>query len=97
MCKVRESCPWSLIFILAQVQCPPGSELEVGECECRGDTVSQCSVSPLYSVTSVSTHPAKLATYLGLLAIAVVTVTILVTLYLMATKKRPYRDIRYPR
>ena len=25
-----------------------------------------------------------------------VTTTILVTLYLMATKKRPYRDLRYP-
>ena len=96
--------------------------------------MSPCAVSPLYSgVTSSSSaaHPAKVATYVGLVAIALgtvcelwqgfslrlfnhnflvplcctltlftdcppVTTTILVTLYLMATKKRPYRDLRYP-
>ena len=50
-------------------------------------------MSPLYSVTNTS-HTARIATYIGLLAIAMVTLTILVTLYLMATKKRPYRDLR---
>ena len=80
-----------------QTQCPIGSELDPGNCECR-DGVPQCAVSPLYSITSVNaSHPAKVATYVGLLAIGVVTITILVTLYLMATKKRPYRDLRYPR
>ena len=55
--------------------------------------MAQCSVSPLYSVTNTSTT-ARVATYIGLLAIAMVTLTILITLYLMATKKRPYRDLR---
>ena len=50
-------------------------------------------MSPLYSVTNTSTT-ARVATYIGLLAIAMVTLTILITLYLMATKKRPYRDLR---
>lgn len=82
---------------VCKTQCPIGSELDPSNCECR-DGVPQCAVSPLYSITSVNaSHPAKVATYVGLLAIGVVTITILVTLYLMATKKRPYRDLRYPR
>ena len=78
-----------------QLKCPPGTELDPSACQCV-DGVSQCAVSPLYSVSSGS-HPAKIATYVGLVAIALVTLTILVTLYLMATRKRPYSDLRYPR
>ena len=62
-------------------------------CQCGEEEVAQCSVSPLYSLTNTSTT-ARVATYIGLLAIAMVTLTILITLYLMATKKRPYRDLR---
>ena len=80
-------------------QCPRGQTMVPDQCRCVSDPgVSQCAVSPLYSVTATSlTHPAKLATYVGLVAIALVTLTILITLYMMATKKRPYRDLRYPR
>ena len=80
-----------------QMTCPHATELDPDTCTC-GEGVSQCAVSPLYSVTGTVTgsHPAKVATYMGLVAIALVTLTILVTLYLMATKKRPYRDLRYP-
>ena len=73
-------------------RCPPGRSLELESCQC-GEEVAQCSVSPLYSLTTTS-HTARVATYIGLLAIAMVTLTILITLYLMATKKRPYRDLR---
>ena len=72
--------------------CPPGRTLDPESCGC-GEEVAQCSVSPLYSLTTTS-HTARIATYIGLLAIAMVTLTILITLYLMATKKRPYRDLR---
>ena len=89
----------SLCSCVCRDQCGPGQQLVPEQCQCVSDPgVSQCAVSPLYSVTaSTATHPAKLATYVGLVSIAVVTLTILVTLYMMATKKRPYRDIRYPR
>ena len=76
------------------VDCPPGQNMDQETCQCQQEKkVSQCSVSPLYSVTTTS-QTARIATYVGLLAIAMVTVTILATLYLMATKKRPYRDFR---
>ena len=75
-------------------RCPPGRSLDLETCQC-GEEVAQCSVSPLYSLTTTSSHTARIATYIGLLAIAMVTLTILITLYLMATKKRPYRDLRW--
>ena len=76
----------------SQPSCPPGRTRDLETCLC-GEAVAQCSVSPLYSLTTTS-HTARVATYIGLLAIAMVTLTILITLYLMATKKRPYRDLR---
>ena len=74
-------------------RCPPGRSPDPETCQCGEEEVAQCSVSPLYSVTNTSTT-ARVATYIGLLAIAMVTLTILITLYLMASKKRPYRDLR---
>ena len=97
-CARDNSRQWDDVLCSCQcrdsARCPPGQEVEPDTCQCReGQEVSQCSVSPLYSVTT--SHTARLATYIGLLAIAMVTVTILATLYLMATKKRPYRDLRW--
>ena len=99
VCKVRRhvDLETGVKHIVLQMTCPHATELDPDTCTC-GEGVSQCAVSPLYSVTGTVTgsHPAKVATYVGLVAIALVTLTILVTLYLMATKKRPYTDLRYP-
>lgn len=98
-CALDANRQWSdeSCSCVCKMTCPHATELDPDTCTC-GEGVSQCAVSPLYSVTGTVTgsHPAKVATYVGLVAIALVTLTILVTLYLMATKKRPYRDLRYP-
>ena len=64
--------------VICQDTCPHGSAPAPDTCSCADSrSVSPCAVSPLYSgVTSSSSaaHPAKVATYVGLVAIALGTV-----------------------
>jgi len=49
-----------------------------------------CSVG---AATLASSHPAKVATYIGLGALTMVGLTIAVTLYYIVVKKSPYTDL----
>ena len=58
--------------------CLPGQEMELNSCTCLPVPVTTCSISPVSLSTS---HPAKIATYIGLIALTVLGLTIAVTLY----------------
>ena len=74
-----------------QRQCGGGLELEQRSCSCQEAEVSSCTVSPLQFSSS---HPARVATYVGILAVGLVAITILIAMYFMASRKRPYTDLR---
>jgi len=75
---------------LCKTKCPIGLELDFDLCICK-DMMSSCSISPLHFEGA---HPAKIATYVGISAIGIVAVTILVSMYFMVSRKRPYSDLR---
>ena len=58
--------------------CAAGQEMEPSTCTCLPMSVATCSISPVSLSTS---HPAKIATYIGLIALTVLGLTIAVTLY----------------
>ena len=55
-----------------------GQEMELGTCTCLPVSIATCSIAPVSLSTS---HPAKIATYIGLIALTVLGLTIAVTLY----------------
>jgi len=71
--------------------CVSGQEMEPSSCTCLPMSVATCSISPVSLSTS---HPAKIATYIGLIALTVLGLTIAVTLYYIVIR-RPvqYRDL----
>ena len=52
--------------------------MEPGTCTCLPVSIATCSIAPVSLSTS---HPAKIATYIGLIALTVLGLTIAVTLY----------------
>lgn len=70
--------------------CPPGHEQDPHSCSCS-PILTSCSLS---STTLTGVHPARVATCIGVAAIAIVTVTIITSLYCMMSRKRPYIDLR---
>ena len=75
---------------VCKTKCPIGIELDLDLCICK-DMMSSCSISPLHFEGA---HPAKIATYVGISAIGIVAVTILVSMYFMVSRKRPFSDLR---
>ena len=76
---VRRVWDSSQCACVCRATCSPGQELEPGTCTCLPRAVSsQCALAPVSLATS---HPAKIATYVGLVALTVLGLTIAVTLY----------------
>ena len=67
--------------------CPPGQELKSSSCSCAPVTIATCSISPVSLATS---HPAKIATYIGLVALTVLGLTIAVTLYFILIRQETF-------
>ena len=63
--------------------CLPGQEMEPNTCTCLPVPVSTCSIAPVSLSTS---HPAKIATYIGLIALTVLGLTIAITLYYIVVR-----------
>ena len=63
---------------VCRATCLAGQEMEPGTCRCLPVSVATCSIAPVSLSTS---HPAKIATYIGLIALTVLGLTIAVTLY----------------
>lgn len=63
---------------MCRATCLPGQEMEPGTCTCLPVSIATCSIAPVSLSTS---HPAKIATYIGLIALTVLGLTIAVTLY----------------
>jgi len=70
--------------------CPPGHQQDEHSCSCS-PILTSCSIS---SPLPAGVHPARVATCIGIAAIAIVTVTIITSLYCMVSRKRPYIDLR---
>jgi len=75
---------------ICRVVCLPGQELDSQSCSCHTVVQPSCSVG---AATLASSHPAKVATYIGLGALTMVGLTIAVTLYYIVVKKSPYTDL----
>jgi len=75
---------------ICRVVCLPGQELDSQTCSCHTVVQPSCSVG---AATLASSHPAKVATYIGLGALTLVGLTIAVTLYYIVVKKSPYTDL----
>ena len=63
---------------VCRATCLSGQEMEPGTCTCLPVSIATCSLAPVSLSTS---HPAKIATYIGLIALTVLGLTIAVTLY----------------
>ena len=58
--------------------------MELSSCSCLPVSIATCSIAPVSLSTS---HPAKIATYIGLVALTVLGLTIAVTLYYIIIRK----------
>jgi len=76
---------------VCKISCLPGQDLDPAACSCLPAPLSSCSVTP---VSLSASHPAKIATYIGLVALTVLGLTIALTLYYLVIR-RPvqYRDL----
>ena len=70
---------------MCRATCLPGQEMEPGTCTCLPVSIATCSIAPVSLSTS---HPAKIATYIGLIALTVLGLTIAVTLYYIVIRSR---------
>ena len=75
---LRRTWDESQCACVCRATCLPGQEMEPGTCTCLPVSVATCSIAPVSLSTS---HPAKIATYIGLIALTVLGLTIAVTLY----------------